>query len=65
MGPLITKPCDPVIANYLGGALDPRGIFKANAIHPLQTIWDWATTRWTAPSAIARNVRRNVTSTQR
>lgn len=39
-GPLIAKVCDPVVANYLGGALDPRGIFSAYAVHPRQTLWD-------------------------
>lgn len=37
---LITKQCDPVVADYLGGPVDPRGRFAIDAVHPLRFLWD-------------------------
>ena len=56
---LITQLCDPVVAQYLGGTIDPRGRFLTKAIHPLQTMWD-LTTPHSLDCAVATRPQRQV-----
>ena len=37
---IITKACEPIVAGYLGGVLDPRGRFDTHAIHPTRLLWE-------------------------
>jgi hypothetical protein len=37
---LVTERCEPVVLDYLGGALDPQGRFRVGALKPAPAKWD-------------------------
>jgi hypothetical protein len=37
---LVAERCEPVVLDYLGGALDPQGRFRVGALKPSPTKWD-------------------------
>ncbi len=37
---LVTERCQPLVLQYLGGALDPQGRFRVGALKPSPTKWD-------------------------